>query len=68
MVGTCCVCQSVSALTEPHVEWGALAIVGIALALLFWGAAKKHAQVLLVAIALFAGGIAVDVVAHGYDH
>jgi hypothetical protein len=42
--------------------------VGIALALLFWGAAKRHAQVLLVAIALFAGGIAVDVVAHGYDH
>ena len=68
MAGTCSICQWMSALTEPHVEWGALAIVGIALALLFWVAAKKHAQVLLVAIALFAGGIAVDVVAHGYDH
>ena len=60
MAGSCSICQSVSALTEPHVEWGALAIVGIALALLFWGAAKKHMKILLVAIALFAGGIAVD--------
>ena len=68
MAGSCSICQSVSALGEPHVEWGALAIVGIALALLFWGAAKKHMEILLVAIALFAGGIAVDVVAHGYDH
>ncbi len=68
MVGTCSICSAIGTATEPHVEWGALAIVGIALALLFIGAAKKHQSILLVGIALLAGGIAVDVVAHGYAH
>ena len=53
---------------EPHVLWGAVAIVGMALLLLFYRKAGKYSDLLTVLIALFAAGIAVDVTAHGYQH
>ena len=42
--------------------------MGIALALLFAAVSPKYRDLLLVLAALMAGGIAVDVVAHGYEH
>ena len=64
----CSICSAISSATEPHVLWGALGIVSIALALLFAAVSPKHRDLLLVLAALMAGGIAVDVVAHGYEH
>lgn len=51
---------------EPHVFWGALVGVGIAI----WLAVKLKGreQIAAILLALFFGGIAVDVAAHGYQH
>ena len=62
----CQACAAISAATEPHVLWGALALVGLTLWLVLCKPGKTLLPLLL--IMLIGMGIAVDVAAHDYQH
>ena len=65
---TCTTCAAISAATEPHVMWGGVAIAGIALVVVLGSLSGDSLFVALLLMAVIGVGMAVDVVAHGYQH